>query len=96
MLNGKRNRAHVLPIASYTELEIKASNAKVVRSPRLAGIGVATLSGFILNCLDKMITRTMIIPRTKLAMEAVTTLLVLIIRRTEMELEISITFYSIG
>ena len=48
--------------------------ARVARSPRLAAIGVATLSGLIFNLLAVWMTRIMTRPRTKLAAEAVATL----------------------
>lgn len=46
-----------------------------MRSPRLAAMGVATLSGLIPIFRDPMMTPIMIIPRTKEAMKAVATLL---------------------
>ena len=44
-------------------------------SPRLAAIGVATLSGLILQCLDNTITPAVIKPNTNDANDAVTKLL---------------------
>jgi hypothetical protein len=49
-------------IASNSKDAIHDNNAKVVRSPKLAAIGVATLSGFILQCRDDTITRTITRP----------------------------------
>lgn len=43
----------------------------VTKSPRLAAIGVATLSGLILKFLDKMIINIIRPARTKLANDAV-------------------------
>uniref|UniRef100_A0A915HS96 Uncharacterized protein n=1 Tax=Romanomermis culicivorax TaxID=13658 RepID=A0A915HS96_ROMCU len=40
-----------------------ANNVSVVKSPRLAAIGVATLSGLILKCRENMTTATIIEPR---------------------------------
>ena len=54
--------------------EIHDSKARVMRSPRLAAIGVATLSGLMLSFLDARITATMTSPRLKEATEAVTRL----------------------
>ena len=48
--------------------------ARVARSPRLAAIGVATLSGLMFKLLAVWMTRIMTRPRTKLAAEAVATL----------------------
>ena len=47
---------------------------RVTTSPRLAAIGVATLSGFILNFSDSKMIVIMIEPRNRLANEAVVTL----------------------
>ena len=52
-----------------------ANNASVTKSPKLAAIGVATLSGLIPHFLDPTITPIIIPPRTALANEAVTKLL---------------------
>lgn len=49
--------------------------AKVTKSPRLAAIGVAILSGLILNLPEIIIINIIIPPRSKLANEAVVTLL---------------------
>ena len=51
-----------LPIARKRRLLIHDNNANVMRSPRLAAIGVATLSGFILHFLENNITATIIEP----------------------------------
>lgn len=42
-----------------------ANSARVIRSPRLAAIGVATLSGLMPTFLDAMITPIMIRPGRK-------------------------------
>jgi hypothetical protein len=52
-------------MAAYNKEAIHDNNAKVVRSPRLAAIGVATLSGFILQCREDMITATITRPGVK-------------------------------
>lgn len=57
-------------------LAIPASKDKVIKSPKLAAMGVATLSGLMLYLLDNKITNTMITPRNKEAKEAVIKLLV--------------------
>jgi hypothetical protein len=49
-------------IASNNNEAIHDNNAKVVRSPKLAAIGVATLSGFMLQCRDTTITATITRP----------------------------------
>lgn len=49
-------------MAPYTELETQASSESVVKSPRLAAMGVATLSGLILKYLDIIITNTITRP----------------------------------
>ncbi len=46
-----------------------------MRSPKLAAIGVATLSGLMLHLLEQSTTATMMEPRTRLASVAVTKLL---------------------
>ena len=51
----------------------QASRANVVRSPREAAIGVATLSGLMLNRRERRMTSTMTRPSTKLARLAVKT-----------------------
>ena len=51
----------------------KERRPRVTRSPRAAAIGVATLSGLTLKCLETRMTGTMTRPRMKLAMLAVTT-----------------------
>jgi len=58
------NRTHEINIhiASNNKEAIHDNNAKVVRSPKLAAIGVATLSGFILQCRDDIITITITRP----------------------------------
>lgn len=48
-----------------------ARRARVVRSPREAAMGVATLSGLMFHLELRITTRIMMIPRTKEAMEAV-------------------------
>jgi len=49
-------------IASNNKEAIHDNSAKVVRSPKLAAIGVATLSGFIAQCRDDTITTTITRP----------------------------------
>lgn len=44
----------------------------MVRSPKEAAIGVATLSGLMFTCLENNITATITSPKKKLATEAVT------------------------
>ena len=51
------------------------SNAKVTRSPRLAAMGVAILSGLILNRRDNTMIATIREPKMRLATVAVTRLL---------------------
>ena len=51
------------------------NNAKVTKSPRLAAMGVAILSGFILNRRDNTIMATIKEPNKRLATVAVTKLL---------------------
>ena len=56
-------------------LLIADKSASVVRSPRLAAMGVATLSGLMLHFLEQSTTPTITEPRIKLANDAVTKLL---------------------
>lgn len=49
-------------MAENNKEAIHDNNAKVMRSPRLAAIGVATLSGFILQCREDTITATITRP----------------------------------
>ena len=49
-------------IASNNNEAIHDNNANVVRSPKLAAIGVATLSGFISQYRDDTITKTITRP----------------------------------
>jgi hypothetical protein len=51
-----------LLIDLYNKQATPDNNARVVRSPRLAAMGVATLSGFILHRLDNKTTPTIIAP----------------------------------
>jgi hypothetical protein len=44
-------------------VEIHDRRARDVMSPKLAAMGVATLSGLILQCLEKTITAAVIMPR---------------------------------
>lgn len=55
-------KAH-LPRQVYRPWLIHASMARVMRSPKLAAIGVATLSGLIPVFLDPTITPTIITPK---------------------------------
>lgn len=52
-------------MASYRTVEIQDSSAREVMSPRLAAIGVATLSGLMLQCREKTITAAVINPAIK-------------------------------
>lgn len=54
------------PRQLYRPWLIQASMASVIRSPKLAAMGVATLSGFMPVFFDPTITPTIIIPRAKL------------------------------
>lgn len=49
-------------MASNNKEAIHDNSAKVVRSPKLAAIGVATLSGFMLQCREDTITATITRP----------------------------------
>jgi hypothetical protein len=49
-------------MAANNKEAIHDNKAKVMRSPRLAAIGVATLSGFILQCREDTITATITRP----------------------------------
>lgn len=51
------------------------NKARVTKSPRLAAIGVAILSGLILNFRDNTIIETISDPKIRLATVAVTRLL---------------------
>lgn len=53
------------PSSLYKPQLIPESRARVMRSPRLAAIGVATLSGLIPIFLDPMMTPIMIMPTAK-------------------------------
>lgn len=61
-----------IPIALYNKEAIQDKRAKVVKSPKEAAIGVATLSGLIFICRDNNMTATITRPSKKLATEAVT------------------------
>lgn len=52
----------LLPNSLYSPVEMPASRDRVIRSPRLAAIGVATLSGLMPTFLDAMITPIMTRP----------------------------------
>lgn len=52
----------LLPSSLYSPVEMPASRDRVIRSPRLAAIGVATLSGLMPTFLDATITPIMISP----------------------------------
>ena len=56
---------YCLPIASYNTELISDNSESVVKSPRLAAMGVATLSGFILNFVDNKTTITITAPTKK-------------------------------
>ena len=64
-----------LPMQLCKNLLIADKRASVVRSPRLAAMGVATLSGFMLHFLEQSTTATITEPSIKLANDAVTKLL---------------------
>lgn len=49
-------------MAANNKEAIHDNSARVVRSPRLAAIGVATLSGFMLQCREDTITATITRP----------------------------------
>jgi hypothetical protein len=49
-------------MASYSTVEIQERRAREVMSPRLAAIGVATLSGLMLQCRENTITAAVIRP----------------------------------
>lgn len=51
-----------VPIAWYRSMDTPDSRDKVVRSPRLAAMGVAILSGLILSFLETKITKTIKAP----------------------------------
>lgn len=51
-----------VPLALYNIEPIHASKPKVVRSPKLAAIGVATLSGFMRKYREPITTATIIPP----------------------------------
>jgi len=61
-----------VPIALYNKEAIQDKRAKVVRSPKEAAIGVATLSGLMFIRRDNSMTATITRPSKKLATEAVT------------------------
>lgn len=46
-------------------VEIHDRRARDVMSPKLAAMGVATLSGLMLQCLEKTITAAVIMPGEK-------------------------------
>ena len=71
----KQNVCSDLPRHLCKKLLIDAKRANVTKSPRLAAIGVAMLSGFRLHFLDKTTTITISEPKIKLATVAVTRLL---------------------
>ena len=52
----------VLPSSLYSPVEMPAKRDRVMRSPRLAAMGVATLSGLIPTFLDNRITPIMMRP----------------------------------
>ena len=55
-----KNNQTDLPIRSYRNSLIKDRRARVTKSPKLAAIGVATLSGLIPYLFDITITPTII------------------------------------
>ena len=55
-------KINILPFASNKSDAIHESSPKVIRSPKDAAIGVATLSGLIRHFLDSRMTPTIIIP----------------------------------
>ncbi len=50
-------------MVSYTAFEIHANNASVVRSPKLAAIGVLILSGLIRHSRESIMTSTITNPK---------------------------------
>ena len=52
----------LLPSSLYSPVDTPASRDRVIRSPRLAAMGVATLSGLMPTFLDAMITPIMMSP----------------------------------
>lgn len=60
---------------SYNNVATQDSRVSEVMSPKLAAMGVATLSGLIWQYLDNTMTPAVINPNTKLAIETVTRLL---------------------
>ena len=57
--------------SEFKFLELSAKMAKVTKSPKLAAMGVATLSGSMFKCLEAIMTPIIITPRQKLAIDAV-------------------------
>ena len=51
-----------IPISLYNKQPTPDNKDSVVRSPKLAAMGVATLSGFILHLLENKTTPTIIQP----------------------------------
>ena len=64
-----------LPRQLCRNLLIVDNSARVMRSPRLAAMGVATLSGLMLHFLENTTTAAITEPRMRLASVAVTKLL---------------------
>ena len=60
-----------LRICLYRNIATTDNNDNVVKSPRLAAIGVAMLSGFTLHFLDRIITATIIEPKTEKACQKI-------------------------
>jgi hypothetical protein len=54
---------------------------KVTKSPRLAAMGVAILSGFTLNSFETIMMSITTVPSTRLATEAVITLVPIIVSK---------------
>lgn len=70
-----KHKIQNLPIQLCRNLLIADKSARVMRSPKLAAMGVATLSGLMLHFLEQSTTATITEPRIRLANVAVTKLL---------------------
>lgn len=59
----KKFQEGFIPIQKYSSVETYDRRVREVMSPRLAAIGVATLSGLMLQCLESTMTAAVIKPR---------------------------------
>ena len=73
--SSKNNKFWNIPRQRCKKLLMPDRRANVTKSPRLAAIGVAMLSGLILNRRDNKMMNTMSDPKMRLATVAVTRLL---------------------